>query len=150
MLTNKSVCQYSVVILCVSPAPEMWTYCHYRCVDYLCQKIECMIEFRQNKVHFAWIPEGTELELFRYIVRPDSYDVSQRIFHLMCFMKTYRGRYSYHIYRQLYQRYLGSSWIFYSCIKLWCRLGLLRMFDKIAWIKKAPCPTTKPQESLEV
>ena len=68
-------------------------------MDYLSKKIERMVEFPKDKVHFAWIPEGTELELFRCIVRPDSYNVLQRIFHLMCFMRSYRGRYSYKIYR---------------------------------------------------
>lgn len=75
--------------------PLRWRRClryfHYHMIAYLCCKIENMVYTKKDRILYKWVPQSCDVMLYEYLVRPKVYPFSDRIFHLMVFMRVYRG-----------------------------------------------------------
>lgn len=97
--------------------------------SFFCRRIENIVySYEHSRVLYDWIPPGCELTLFKYVVRPSTIPLSQRVFHLMLFMRWYRGKYTYRGYRELYSQYLCRYWMTYYCVKVWVTILLLKAY----------------------
>lgn len=120
--------------------PLQWRQClrhfHYHIIAYLCCKIENMVYTKKDRILYKWVPQSCDVMLYDYLVRPKVYPFSDRIFHLMVFMRVYRGKCTYTTWNYLYTQYLSKYWITYYCVRLWCSLLLLESYEKISCLRK--------------
>ena len=87
-------------------------YLHYKLSHWVCMKIRDVVY--ENKtphklILYDWVPMSLEHHVFRNKVLPHRFPIHTRIFHIMTFMRFYKGRYTKYVWQQLYLQTLGSS-----------------------------------------
>ena len=82
-------------------------------------------------IPYDWVPMGLEHHLFRNEVLPHKFPIRTRIFHIMTFMRFYKGRYTKYVWQQLYLQYFSNTWLLYYAYILYLKLLCLRRWNAL-------------------
>ena len=113
---------------------RVFYYLHYKLSHWVCMKIRDVV-YEHETPHklkpYDWVPMGLEHHVFRNEVLPHRFPIRTRIFHIMTFMRFYKGRYTKYVWQQLYLQYFSNTWLLYYAYILYLQLLCLRRWNAL-------------------